>query len=1313
MQNETNASARYNLVKRLSPLFVQVFILLFASLPGAICAGATPVLLPGNVRAVWDLDRAHRETTPTRQRISLNGLWQWQPADGQSGQVPGSDWGFFKVPGSWPGITDYMQKDSQTLFAHPKWDKQPVSSVTAAWYQREFTVPSGWSGRRISARIEYLNSYAAVYVDGREIGELRFPGGEIDLSSACLPGRTHQLRLLVVAMPLKGVMTSYTDSASAREVKGSVRRRGLCGDVYLVGAPSGPRIGDVKIDTSTRKGEITFSAALEALAPASSYALRARITENGRTVADFRTPGFRSANAGRVAHTEKWMPEKLWDIHTPQNMHELELSLLEASGDLLDTSLPVRFGFREFWIEGRDFYLNGTRIFLSSVPLDNAQVGAALANYEAARESLERLQSFGINFVYTHNYDCKPGSHLGFREILRAADDTGMLVSFSQPHFSDYDWASAEADRTNGYAGHAEFYVQAAQNHASVVAYSMSHNATGYSEDMNPHMIDGVQDRRDSWSLRNSKLALRAEAIVKNFDPGRVVYHHASGNLGSLHAINFYPNFVPVQEMSDWFEHWATRGVKPVFTCEFAAPFSWDWTMYRGWHNGQREFGSAKVPWEFCIAEWNAQFFGDTAFKISDQEKANLRWEAKQFRAGKLWHRWDYPHQVGSSVFEERYPVFENYITDNWRAFRTWGVSATSPWEHGHYWKLPKGMDKRRQDFEVDWDNLQRPGFSPDFADQRYERMDLAFERSDWVPTAAAQALIRNNRPLLGFIAGKPSRFTSKDHIFSPGETVEKQAIVLNNSRQSIVCSVEWQLNLPRPIAGRTRVAVRTGQQERIALRFDLPQLLPSGKYELSATFKFDSGETQQDSFCLNVIAEGVAPAGAFAAAKVALFDPAGETAALLSRLGIVSQGVDAGADLAAHDVLIVGKAALTLDGPAPDISRVREGLKVLIFEQTSEVLEKRFGFRVQEYGLRQAFPRVPDHPTIANLKTEHLRDWRGEATLLPPQLEYELRPRHGPTVQWCGIPVPRLWRCGNRGNVASVLIEKPAKGDFLPIIDGGYSLQYTPLMEYREGKGLVVFCQMDVTARTESDPAAEIMTRNLLAYLFGWKPGERRTAVYAGDPAGLKHLQSAGLPVISYEGGRLSTGQVLVVGSRAEGLQDSPNIREFLGKGGKLLGIGLDQPSASALVPFPVKMKKAEHISAWFEAPGMDSPLAGAGPADVHNRDPRELPLVTSGMAPAGNGVLAVSPGGNVIFCQLEPWSFEGGGQLNLKRTHRRASFLLSRLLANLGVAGPTPVLDRFSLPVDNSKPEKRWLSGHYFDEPEEWDDPYRFFRW
>src|SRR5205814_4751224 len=147
--------------------------------------------------------------------------------------------------------------------------------------------------------------------------------------------------------------------------------------------------------------------------------------------------------------------------------------LRDAGGRLLDAALPARFGFCEFRTQGRDFFLNGSRIFLSAVPLDNAEVDAATATYAAARESLERLKSFGINFVYTHNYGCQPGDHLSFDEILRAADDVGMLVALSQPHFSHYDWQAADADEKNGYARHAEFYVRQAQNHPSVVAYSM------------------------------------------------------------------------------------------------------------------------------------------------------------------------------------------------------------------------------------------------------------------------------------------------------------------------------------------------------------------------------------------------------------------------------------------------------------------------------------------------------------------------------------------------------------------------------------------------------------------------------------------------------------------------------------------------------------------------------------------------------------------------------------------------------------------------------------------------------------------------
>ena len=155
---------------------------------------------------------------------------------------------------------------------------------------------------------------------------MRFPRGEVDLTSVCRPGETHVLSMLVIAMPLKGVMLSYNDTNSARNVKGSVARRGLCGDVYLASTPPGPRIDEVKIDTSVRTWELTVEAGLQGLAEDGSYVLRAQLTDSGRRIAEFASTAFRKddLNDGRISFTAHWKPEKLWDIHTRQALETLE-----------------------------------------------------------------------------------------------------------------------------------------------------------------------------------------------------------------------------------------------------------------------------------------------------------------------------------------------------------------------------------------------------------------------------------------------------------------------------------------------------------------------------------------------------------------------------------------------------------------------------------------------------------------------------------------------------------------------------------------------------------------------------------------------------------------------------------------------------------------------------------------------------------------------------------------------------------------------------------------------------------------------------
>ncbi len=171
---------------------------------------------------MWGIVHGEREATSTRERICWNGPWRWQRAGPVNGSVPERRWGYCKVPGAWSGITDCMQNDSQSVLS-------PRNGATCDWVD----LPP----------------------HGTRVGEVRFPDGELDLSGVCRPGEVHRLSLRVTAMPLQAVLQSYTDSAAAREVKGAVARRGLCGDVHLIGGPRGPRPGGVRVSTSVWRGE--------------------------------------------------------------------------------------------------------------------------------------------------------------------------------------------------------------------------------------------------------------------------------------------------------------------------------------------------------------------------------------------------------------------------------------------------------------------------------------------------------------------------------------------------------------------------------------------------------------------------------------------------------------------------------------------------------------------------------------------------------------------------------------------------------------------------------------------------------------------------------------------------------------------------------------------------------------------------------------------------------------------------------------------------------------------------------------------------
>jgi hypothetical protein len=280
-------------------------------------------------------------------------------------------------------------------------------------------------------------------------------------------------------------------------------------------------------------------------------------------------------------------------------------------------------------------------------------------------------------------------------------------------------------------------------------------------------------------------------------------------------------------------------------------------------------------------------------------------------------------------------------------------------------------------------------------------------------------------------------------------------------------------------------------------------------------------------------------------------------------------------------------------------------------------------------------------------------------------------------------------------------------------VVEGGFGLQYAALLEYREGSGLVVFCQLDVSGRSEAEPAADRIAGQLLAHVAAWRPTPRRSVAYAGSDEGRRHLEAAGFSVSSYRGGALPGDRLLVLGPGAGASLrgGAADLGRFLQAGGRIAGLGLG--SADALVlPVPgLKLENGELLApALAPFPGA-SPFAGIGPADLHDRDPRPVPLVASGAA-FTRGVIAAAANDRVALLQLVPWGAPPRLQ-QFRANFRRHAYATSRLLANLGAEARTPLLEHLSRPVAAPAADKRWLRGLYLDVPEEWDDPYRFFRW
>ncbi len=311
--------------------------------------------------------------------LNLNGLWSYaiRPADESA---PGAFEGRILVP--------FAVESSLSGVG------RPVPENHALWYQRTFTVPDGWGGRRILLHFGAVDWDATVWVNGREAGRHRggYDAFSFDVTDLLQAGE-NGLRLKVL---------DPTDRSWQPRGKQVVKPQGIwytavtgIWQTVWLEPVSASSITSLRIDPDVDRARVTIRAALRTQADGLTLQV---LDADGRPMA--------SGPAAEPVVAPVRSP-RLWSPDDPY-LYDISVQVVDAAGAVAD-SVGSYFGLRKISL-GRDeqgltrLMLNNRFVFQVG-PLDQGWWPDGLYTAptdEALRYDVEVTRQMGFNMARKH-----------------------------------------------------------------------------------------------------------------------------------------------------------------------------------------------------------------------------------------------------------------------------------------------------------------------------------------------------------------------------------------------------------------------------------------------------------------------------------------------------------------------------------------------------------------------------------------------------------------------------------------------------------------------------------------------------------------------------------------------------------------------------------------------------------------------------------------------------------------------------------------------------------------------------------------------
>ncbi len=338
-----------------------------------------------------------------------------------------------------------------------------------AWYGRFVQVPADWTGKTVRIRFDAVNYRAEVWVNGEAAGahEGGYVGFDLEIGDLLRPGQDNFIAVRVIT-PLitRDVVIDGLGRDDMPHWCGAIAG-GIWQSVSLLATDciylddlfvrgridTGEAAVDMDLHNTSRKtqqAEVTWAiGAADSEEPATTL----------RRILDVH-PGTVSAICSLTVENHR-----LWSLEEP-NLYRLQVAV-RLNGAVSDIQ-TVRFGFREFTVKGKHFYLNGRRLTLKYT-FNEAFYPHSLAyprDLELLRREFELIKEGNINMVRPWR---KPQPSC----VYDLADETGVLFFGALPVECMDNWPQITPYTRTRIENEVVEMVRRDRNHPSIVIWEM------------------------------------------------------------------------------------------------------------------------------------------------------------------------------------------------------------------------------------------------------------------------------------------------------------------------------------------------------------------------------------------------------------------------------------------------------------------------------------------------------------------------------------------------------------------------------------------------------------------------------------------------------------------------------------------------------------------------------------------------------------------------------------------------------------------------------------------------------------------------